>query len=243
MKVCIIGDGLVSLTLANVLIRKKINIEILSSKKKFLYDKSRTLGISKSNIKYFNDQIVNIRKILWEIKEIKIYTEKNKDEEILQFSENKNQLFSIIKNYKLQRLLKDKLKKNRLVKFKDYLGYSDIVKQKYKLIINCDPKHEITKKFFTNKIEKNYNSYAYTTTLKHKKVINNYTAFQNFTNNGPIAFLPISNTQTSVVYSFKSSLKNNFVIKSLIKKFNPIYVITKIDDYNSFELKASSLRK
>ena len=35
----------------------------------------------------------------------------NKDEEILQFSENKNQLFSIIKNYKLQRLLKDKLKK------------------------------------------------------------------------------------------------------------------------------------
>ena len=102
MKVCIIGDGLVSLTLANVLIRKKINIEILSSKKKFLYDKSRTLGISKSNIKYFNDQIVNIRKILWEIKEIKIYTEKNKDEEILQFSENKNQLFSITQNYKLQ---------------------------------------------------------------------------------------------------------------------------------------------
>ena len=243
MKVCIIGDGLVSLTLANVLIRKKINIEILSSKKKFLYDKSRTLGISKSNIKYFNDQIVNIEKILWGIKEIKIYTEKNRNEEILQFSDNKNQLFSIIKNYKLQRLLRGKLKKNRLVKFKDYLGYSDIVKQKYKLIINCDPKHEITKKFFTNKMEKNYNSYAYTTTLKHKKVINNYTAFQNFTNNGPIAFLPISNTQTSVVYSFKSSLKNNFVIKSLIKKFNPIYVITKIDDYNSFELKASSLRK
>ena len=37
----------------------------LSGKKNNTYDKSRTLGISKSNIDYFNSQIINIEKILW----------------------------------------------------------------------------------------------------------------------------------------------------------------------------------
>ena len=60
-------------------------------------------------------------------------------------------------------------------------------RKKYKLIINCDPNHPFDKKFFSKKIEKNYNSYAYTTIIKHKKIKNN-TAFQNFTKNGPISF-------------------------------------------------------
>ena len=34
MKVCIIGDGLVSLVLANVLIQKKIAVDIYKAKKK-----------------------------------------------------------------------------------------------------------------------------------------------------------------------------------------------------------------
>ncbi len=34
MKVCIIGSGLVSLSLANVLIRKEIEVDIILSKKK-----------------------------------------------------------------------------------------------------------------------------------------------------------------------------------------------------------------
>ena len=67
MKVCIIGDGLVSLTLANVLIQKELEIDILTSKKKHQYDKSRTLGIAKNNIDYFNKEIVNLKKILWNI--------------------------------------------------------------------------------------------------------------------------------------------------------------------------------
>ena len=54
MKVCIIGDGLASLTLANVLINRDLFVDIFTSKKKDLYDQSRTLGISKSNIDFFN---------------------------------------------------------------------------------------------------------------------------------------------------------------------------------------------
>ena len=244
MKVCIIGDGLVSLTLANVLIQKELYVDILSNKKNNNNDKTRTLGISKSNIDYFNNKITNIEKILWNIRKIKIYTEKNPNHEILNFTNNNEQIFSIIKNYELEKLLKKNLTKSKFIKFKNITYNQNIDFQKYKLVINCNSKNEISKKFFSNVTEKNYNSFAYTTIINHKKVINNDIAFQNFTNDGPIAFLPISAIQTSVVYSLKGKdKKNNFDIKNLIKKYNPIYSITKINKYNCFELRSSSLRK
>ena len=243
MKVCIIGDGLVSLSLANVLIQKELSVDILSKNKNNQYDKSRIIGISKSNIDYFNSKIINIKKIIWEINKIKIFTEKNSSEEILKFNNNNKYVFSTIVNYELQKLLTNKLKKSKLVKFKTNKSYQDIEKQKYKLIINCDPRHQITRKFFSNKIEKDYNSYAYTTIVIHKKIKNNI-AYQNFTNNGPIAFLPISEIKTSVVYSLKSKKKKSSVeIKNLIEKYNPIYSIKKINDCSFFKLKSSNLRK
>ena len=63
MKVCLIGDGLVSLTLANVLIQKDLFVDIYSVKKNNFNDQSRTLSISKSNIDFFNNEIMNIEKI------------------------------------------------------------------------------------------------------------------------------------------------------------------------------------
>lgn len=244
MRVCIIGDGLISLTLANILIQKELFVDIISSRKNYEYDKTRTLGVSKSNIDYINREIMNIDKISWKIKNIKIYTKKYYNEELLNFNNNGKQIFSIIKNYDLQKLLKYNLKKSKLVNFKNISNDNNIYSQKYKLIINCNPKHQITEKFFSKKIEKKYNSYAYTTLINHKKVSCNDIAFQNFTDNGPIAFLPISNTQTSVVYSLRTKIKkNNLEIKNLIKKYNPIYSITKINDCSCFELKSSNLRR
>jgi 2-octaprenyl-6-methoxyphenol hydroxylase len=244
MKVCIIGNGLVGLTLANVLIQKDLSVDILFSSKNIKYDKIRTLGISKSNIDYLNKEIVNVKKILWKIKNIKVYTENSLDKEILNFTNNDQQIFSIIKNYKLYEKLNNNLKKCNIVRFKKSIGYKSIVKKNYKLIIDCDTKHEITKKFFSNKLEKNYYSHAYITIINHKKILKNNTAFQNFTNEGPIAFLPISNTKTSVIYSLRdNSNKNEINIKDLIKKFNPKYSITSINDCNQFALKSSNLRK
>ena len=239
MKVCIIGDGLVSLTLASVLIKKNLNVDIFTTKKRNLYDQSRTLGISRSNIDYFNNEIVDIKKILWEIKNIKIYTEKNSKKELLKFNNENKQIFSIIRNYQLQKLLLRKLGNSKSIKFKNNF---DINKNKYKLIINSDPTHPYIKKFFSNKIEKNYNSYAYTTTITHPKMKNN-TAFQIFTKNGPLAFLPISNSETSIVYSLRSLEKKNFSeINNLVKKYNPIYSIKKINTWSNFRLISSSLR-
>ncbi len=239
MKVCIIGNGLASLTLANVLIKKDIFVDIYSAKKNTFHSQSRTLSISKSNTDYLSNEISDIKKILWKIHNIKIYTEKDPKKEILKFDNKKNEIFSIIQNHKLQKLLIKNIKKSKLIKFKKKFN---IDKEKYKLIINSDPTHPFMKKFFSNKIEKNYNSYAYTTKIIHKKIKNN-TAFQNFTKNGPIAFLPISNSETSIVYSLRSIKKKNiFEMNYLIKKYNPIYSIKKIDAWNSFNLKSSSLR-
>ena len=72
----------------------------------------------------------------------------------------------------------------------------------------------------------------------------NDTAIQVFTKFGPIAFLPISSVETSVVCSL--SIKNHkFDIKEvldLINKHNPKFNITKISKLDSFKLKASNLR-
>ncbi len=239
MKVCVIGDGLVSLTLASILIKKDISVDIFCNKKNILYDQSRTLGISKSNIDYFNKEIINIKKISWEIKKIKIFTEKNNKNELLKFDNKNNQIFSIIRNYNLQKLLLKNLKKSKLIKFKNNF---DIDRNKYKLVISSDPTHPFMKNFFSKRIEKDYNSYAYTSMITHKKIKNN-TAFQNFTKNGPLAFLPLSESKTSIVYSIKSIKKKSiFEMNDLVKKYNPIYSIKNIDNWNSFKLKSSSLR-
>jgi len=133
----------------------------------------------------------------------------------------------------------DKLKKSKFVKF---MGNLNVKKNHYKLVIHSDPTHPIVKKYFYRKIEKNYNSFAYITTILHEKIKNN-TAYQNFTKNGPIAFLPISDFETSIVYSLKSlDKKNNLEMNSLVEKYNPIYSIKKINSWSSFTLRSSSLR-
>ena len=54
MNVCIVGDGLVSLTLAKALINEGIYVDILPGEKIYEIDKSRTIVISKANIYFFN---------------------------------------------------------------------------------------------------------------------------------------------------------------------------------------------
>ena len=244
MKVCIIGDGLVCLTLANVLIRKNLSVDIIFNGNIKKKDKSRTIGISKSNIDYFNKEVVNINKFLWKIKNIKIYTENFFKEEILNFSNSGAYIFSIIKNYKLYEVLNKKLKSSKIVKFKKNISFQKILKENYNLIINCDPKNDITRKLFSIRFQKIYNSQAYTAIIKHKKINKNQTAIQNFTNKGPIAFLPISNSETSVVYSLRDQVvKNKKDIEKLIFKFNPKYKILNISNCGKFDLKSSNLRR
>ena len=239
MNVCILGNGLTSLTLAKSLVNKGICVDIISNKKKYKTNLDRTIGISKINLDFFNKEILDINKISWNINKIEIYSENLNYERILNFQNNDQKLFSVIRNYELINHLLKELKKNKLCKFKKNLINQDILKRGYDLIINCEYSNFITKKYFFKRITKNYNNYAYTTIIKHSK-INNNKAVQIFTSKGPLAFLPISKFETSVVYSVKGNQKINF--KDLIRFYNKFYNILHINNFSRFELRMSNLR-
>ena len=246
MNICIIGDGLTSLSLAKNLINKKINVHIYYENGTAKISPNRTVGISKSNLDFFRNEIQDIsKKNFWKIKKIKINSEKLKGENLLKFENNNEDLFYIIKNYKLYRLLREKMLKNRSIKkIKNKNFYEKLIKEKkYDLIINCISNNYLSKKYFTKKIDKDYHNLAFTTILKHEKTKNN-TAVQNFTKFGPIAFLPISNSETSVVCSVdtKNKFYANSDILKLINQNNPKYKIKKILSLNSFKLSLINLR-
>ena len=241
MKVCIIGNSLTSLALAKALVNNEIFVDIFYTKKKLYRDKTRTIGLSKSNIDYFNKYISKIDKILWPIKEIKIFSENSKQREIIKFEDQNNILFSMIQNHKIYSQLILELSKSKFFKLKKYSTLTSLNEFNYDLLINCDNNHEITKKFFSKKFEKKYNSFAFTTLIDHKKLKFNNIATQIFTNEGPIAFLPISNEKTSIVYSVRTSNKN-VDIKKLILRFNYNYKIKKINKISKFKLKSLNLR-
>jgi 2-octaprenyl-6-methoxyphenol hydroxylase len=66
---------------------------------------------------------------------------------------------------------------------------------------------------------------------------------QIFTKKGPLAFLPISNKKTSIVYSvYNSNNQEKENIKELIKDKNFNYKIKKVEKINSFELKFTKFK-
>ena len=243
MTICILGNSLTALTLAKALTKQNIYVDVLYEKKFFNINKGRTIGISKSNTEYLNNNIININKLIWKIKKIEIFSDTLKQEKLIKFEKKNHHFFSIIKNHNFYEKLKNDLSKNRFFKSKFIQIKNLAFLEKYDLVINCDPFNIITKKFFNNKIEKKYNSKAYTTIIRHDKISNNV-AVQIFTNKGPLAFLPISDTKTSVVYSiFNPINENEENIKKLIRNKNYKYKIKDIEKIGNFELKFSNLRK
>jgi 2-octaprenyl-6-methoxyphenol hydroxylase len=240
MKVSILGNGLTSLALAKMLVNQGIKVDIFSNQKIKKINKNQTLGISKTNINFFNENILNINKFLWNINKIEIFSESLKNDKILNFENNSETLFSIVKNFDLYNYIYLSLNKNKLVKSKKKINYQNLIKKDYKLIFNCDYNHPISKSFFYKKIKKNYNGYAHISVIKHEKLVNNFVASQIFTKKGPLAFLPISSTETSIVFSVKGKKDIDFV--NLIKKYNNRYNIFKMTKSLSFELKSSNLR-
>ena len=244
MKICILGNGLTSLTLAKALVNQGIYVDIFCDDNEYVQNKIRTIGISKSNIEFFNRDISNIRELSWNLNKIEIYSENLNSEKILKFENNNECLFSIIKNDKLFNHLCQKLKKNKLFRFKKKIKKYEFIIKNYDLVFNCDPNNELSKKLFFKKIRKNYKSFAYATIIHHKKITNNNIAIQIFTKNGPFAFLPISQTETSIVYSVKN--KKDLNLEGHIEKYNSRYndkcIITKINKPIKFELKSLNLR-
>ena len=239
MKICILGDSLTSLALAKILVNKKIKVDVLCEDKEINYSNSRTLGITKKNYEFFNKKILNIEKISWKLNNIEIYTENLPNQKILEFKKINSEIFSIIRNNQLYKNLNLELNNNKFFKKKIIKNNNLLIIDQYNLVFNCNKNHLITKKFFSKKIEKKYQSVAHTAIIKHKYLTNKI-AVQIFTQIGPIAFLPISNFETSVVYSINTNKPIDF--ENLIYKYNKNYSILKILDKKSFELKSLNLR-
>ena len=241
MKVCILGNNLTALTLAKAIVNQNIYVDILAKKKVLNLNKSRTISISKSNLDFFNRSIINIENLIWKLKKIDIFTDNLKNEKLINFEKKNDQLFSIIKNFELYKVLEKNLSKNKFFKKKIYRNNFSL-SNNYEIIINCDYFHPITKKYFSKKIVKEYNSFAYTTVIHHEKILND-TATQIFTKKGPLAFLPISNNETSVVFSLHNSYKNNKEnIEELINFYNFKYKINKFEKIDKFKLISVYLR-
>ena len=241
MRVSILGDSLSSLALATALVNRNIYVDVLAQNKNIRISHNRSIGITQSNINFFNKNIININKLLCKIKKIEIFSDNLKNEKILNFENKKDQLFSIVKNQDLYQLLKKNLLKNRYFKKKKISNKDFSFINDYELIINCNYFHSITKKYFSKKIEKKYNAFAYTTTIKHKKILNDV-AIQIFTKNGPLAFLPISPTETSMVYSVHNYNNKKINIEKLISNYNFKYKIDKFEKIDNFELSSLNLR-
>ena len=88
------------------------------------------------------------------IKNIKIFTENSKDDEIINFSDSDKSLFFLLQNNHLYKQLNSELQNNKFFNYKKNINYINLIKKEYKLIINCDSNHEITKNFFQKNREK-----------------------------------------------------------------------------------------
>ena len=95
MKICIIGDGLVSLVLAESLSKKGIDIDLVVKSEKKHKKNFRTLGISKENLNFLQNLFPSIISIGNKINQIEIYNDaKNK---ILKFGNLNTNLFYMFK--------------------------------------------------------------------------------------------------------------------------------------------------
>ncbi len=244
MTICLIGKNLTNLILAQELTNKSLDVHVLYEHENKNEKSVRTIGISKSNFSYLKSINKNINIHSWPVNQIEIYKDKIHTKKLIDFKIDKEVNFFLVKYLDLYNYYDSCTKKNKKIKFKKISSYDKLIKKKdYNILINSNSKNYIVKKFFSKKIEKNYNSKAYTTILNHAKIENN-TAVQIFTKFGPIAYLPLSKTSTSVVLSIRDIFKFNINnINELIFEFNPKYKKLKINKLEKSKLIFSLTRK
>jgi len=262
-KICIIGSGLTALTIAYLLSKFKLQIDIVEqdrSKKKI---KPTKLALSKHSLDqlcfyglkdikkksnvvkniYLHDSYSSIS-----IKQDLHFLASNK-KEALAYIIDGNILFSDIskkiESFKNINFIKKEISSINDNKFYKEIIFKDLKKENYNLVIFASANNLfLLSKFKLRKvIDKSYNEDAYVFNLYHKKIINN-SARQFFLKDGPLAFLPVSRTETSVIWSIKNNSINKKYVsskKGLSKFFNSHFKelfneIISISEINKFNL-------
>jgi len=261
-KICIIGSGLTGLMIAYLLSKFRLQIDIVEqdfNKKKINPTK---IALSKSSLdELCRYGLKDIRKKSNIIKNIYLhdsyssislkqdlhFSVSNK-KEALAYIIDSNTLFSDI--YKKLKSLKNINFLNKEIlsindgKFFKEITFKDLIKKNYNLIIFASANNlSLLSKFKLRKVvDKSYNEDAYVFNLFHEKISNN-SARQFFLKDGPLAFLPVSSTETSVIWSIKNNSINkkyvsnkkylsNFFNNHFKELFKEIISISEINKFN-----------
>ncbi|PHX88693.1 MAG: hypothetical protein CK535_05525 [Pelagibacteraceae bacterium] len=260
-KICIIGSGLTALTIAYLLSKFKLQIDIVeqdSSQRKINPTK---LALSKSSLdqlcsfglKNIKDKSNIVNKIYLHDSYSSISLKNDlefsaSNEEALAYIIDSNilflDLFKKLKYLKNINFVKKKILSIHDNKFFNEITFKDLAKENYNLLIFASINNlSLLSKFKLRKvIDKSYNENAHVFNLFHKYIINK-SARQFFLKDGPLAFLPVSNTETSVIWSIKENSINEKIVTNkndLLKFFNvhfkelfeEIISISKIQKYN-----------
>jgi len=261
-KICIIGSGLTGLMIAYLLSKFRLQIDIVEqdfNKKKINPTK---IALSKSSLdELCRYGLKDIRKKSNIIKNIYLhdsyssislkqdlhFSVSNK-KEALAYIIDSNTLFSDI--YKKLKSLKNINFINKEIssindeKFFKEIAFKDLIKKNYNLIIFASANNlSLLSKFKLRKVvDKSYNEDAYVFNLLHEKISNN-SARQFFLKDGPLAFLPVSSAETSVIWSIKNNSINkkyvsnkkhlsNFFNNHFKELFKEIISISEINKFN-----------
>jgi 2-octaprenyl-6-methoxyphenol hydroxylase len=271
-KICIIGSGLTSLTIAYLLSKFRLQIDIVEQnfiKKKITptkialsknsLDQLCLYGLKdikkKSNIVkniYLHDSYSSIS-----LKQDLQFSASNKKEALAYIIDSNTLFLNIKKKIKVLKninFIKKEISSIDDNKFSKEITFKDLIKEKYNLIILASVDNlSLLSKFKLRKVvDRSYNENAHVFNLFHKKITNN-SAWQFFLKDGPLAFLPVSSTETSVIWSIKNNSVNekyvsnkNYLLEffnnhfkelfkeiisiSEIKKFNLNYVFNELKD-------------
>ena len=115
MKICLIGQNLTNLILANVFEEKKLNVDIYLNKKFQNIKTNRTIALSSENFDYLKF-LTKSSIIPWKSKEIKIFTEGSQSKEIINFNKKNKEVFNLISYSKLNEIFFKKIKKSKFIK-------------------------------------------------------------------------------------------------------------------------------
>lgn len=260
-KICIIGSGLTGSTIAYLLSKFKLQIDIVDDnyKKKI----STKLALSKSSLdQLHNSGLKEIKKKSNPIKNIYLYdsySEINLEKDLKFSSSNKEKVLAYIidsttllsdLNKNLRNLNNINFIKKKISSISDNnifktITFEDFSKKNYSLVIltsrnNLELLPKINLKTI---IDKSYNEDAYVFSINHKKIINN-SARQFFLKDGPLAFLPISSEKTFVIWSIKKDSFNkkyvsnkNYLLNFFNKNFKELFKrINSVSDISVFNL-------
>jgi len=242
-KICIIGGSLTGLVTAICLSKLNFNIDLIVGKSNKNVKSNRTIAISEHSLNFLDKLNISksLKKEIWPCSAMKLYAEVKKEDFLELFELNKDKkILHMMKNKKIIQLMFNKIKKIKSISVKNNekvyeitnVGLLKTVKfkkkiNKYNLVIICTGNNSsLVKNIFENRvIENSYEESAITTILKHDS-IKNQTARQIFLNDAVLALLPISNIETSIVWSVKKAVsqKNKLYIKNKIKFYAKNYL-------------------